>query len=161
MMKKVSISILLVWLLLGQGQLFSWVYLWEMREDANRSCCLHYCGVDICNPYKPCTRFTKIDLTGIFDYITRLASTEHAKLEPHVTILAQLKAYIRTVLYNPHKSLSYQIPEYTSVKFYHDIIEADFLKSKEKKETVAKAKSIKDDPVAMQLVKMGLLQKRR
>lgn len=152
---------LLGWLLLTQEPLFSWVYLWEMKEDANRSCCLHYCGVDICNPYKPCTRFTKIDLTGIFDYVTRLAATDHAKLEPHATILAQVKAYIRSILYNPQKSLSYQIPAYTTVKFYHDIVEMDFLKSKEKKEPVAKAKSAKDDPVAAQLIKMGLLQKRR
>lgn len=132
-----------------------------MKDESNRSCCLHYSGVDICNPYQPCTRFAKIDLTGILDYINRLANTEHAKMEPHGTILAQVKTYIRSILYNPHKSLVYQIPEYKSVKFYHDIIETDFLKSKEKKDPVAKAKSIKDDPVAMQLVKMGLLQKRK
>lgn len=159
-MKKVSMSIILGWLLLSQGQMFSWIYLWEMNEDSNRSCCLHYCGVDICNPYKPCTHFAKIDLTGIFDYVTRLMGTDHAKIEPHQTLLAQVKAYIRSVLYNPHKSLYYKVPECTAVKFYHDIIEADFLKSKDKKESTPKAKCIKDDPVAIQLLRMGLLQKR-
>lgn len=159
-MKKRLTSILMAWLLLGQGQMFSWVYLWEMREESNRSCCLHYYGVDICNPYKPCTGFVGIDLTGILDYINRLSITEHAKQEPHLTLLTQVKAYIRTTLQSPHRSLLYKTPGYSQVKFYHDIIENDFLKSKEKKEPAGKAKSIKDDPVALHLVKMGLLQKR-
>jgi len=160
-MKWLNASMICLGLLLNQGNMFSWAYLWEMQDESSRSCCLHYCGVDICNPYKPCTRFVKIDLTGILDYITRLSTMDHAKLEPHNTTLAQLKTYIRSILYNPHRSLSYQIPEYKSVKFYHDIVEIDFLKSKEKKDPAAKGKNLKDDPVAMQLVKMGLLQKRR
>lgn len=159
-MNRIKANLLSLLLCATFEHVHSWAYLWEMKEESSRSCCLHYCGVDICNPYTPCTRFAKIDLTGILDYITRLATLDHAKLEPHNTLLMQVKVYIRSILYNPQRSLMYKIPECKEVKFYHDIIEADFLKSKDKKETVAKQKQLKDDPVAMQLVKMGLLQKR-
>ena len=143
-----------------QAQIFSWAYLWRMTEESGNSCCLHYSGVDICNPYKDCTGFAKIDLTGILEYISRLSMTEHALLEPHATILAQVKNYIRSILFNPQRSIFYQVPPYKSVKFYHDIIESDFLKSKESKQPTAKAKNMKDDSVAMYLMKLGLFQKR-
>ncbi len=154
--------IIVMSLFVFQGQMVSWVYLWEMREDASRSCCLHYGGIDIPNPYQPCTGFVKKDLSGIFDYVSRLATTEHAKLEPFQTILSELKQYIRSVLLSPHSTIGYQVPEYTSVKFYHDIIEATFLKTKDSKNstTAAKAKTPQNDFVAAYLCKLGLLQRR-
>ena len=135
-------------------------YLWEMRNEEGRSCCLHFCTIDIANPYVPCTGFAKKDLSGILDYLYRLLQTDHAKTESHYTMLTQVKQYIRSILHNPYGTIGYR-REYRSVQFYHDILDAAILKNKDvKKETLQpKAKETKEDLIAQHLIKLGLMVK--
>lgn len=161
MIKKNRIISIVIALLCIPHDSCSWIYLWEMRDGPRASCCLHYCGIEICNPYKPCTKFSGVDLVGIFDYVSRLAMTEHAKIGPHPKILAQVKEYIASIVRNPHKTILYRVPQYTSIKFYHDIVEADYLRMKDQKGGQAKQKSVKDEFVSTYLAKLGLMEKRR
>lgn len=158
---KNSKILMIIGLMLAQGRVIAPIYLWEMQDEAGRSCCLHIQNIDICNPYKPCTGFAKVDLSGILDYISRLLSTDQAKIEPHGTILVQIKRYIRSVLNNPGGTIGYK-KEYRSVKFYHDIIDSATTKGKDAKKTdataTAKAKSDKDEFVQKHLMKLGLLK---
>ena len=160
MIKSFKIVIFSIVLLLIPLQMLSFAYLFEARNEQGVSCCLNYCGLSFCNPYKPCTRYASLDLAGILEYVSRLSSIEHAKLEPHNTILLHVKQYIQSILSNRRVDVLYQIPQHVSIRFYHDIVEADYLKSKESKpSSQAKSRAIKDNFVTAYLVKLGLMQK--
>ncbi len=138
--------------------------MWEVTNQSGQSCCLHYCGTDICNPDQPCSGFLKKDLQGILDYIVRLSTIDSAKIEPHRTFIAQLKQYIQSLLLSPFNSIAYQNPEPRSVQFYHEILEACATKTKDGKQnassaSTAKAKGGQNDYVTQYLVRMGLLKK--
>ena len=153
-MKKFFFLFFLVGFLASSRESFGWIYLWQANNEGDYSCCLHIGGADICNPHVRCTRYARHDLAGILDYVVRLLSTDRALVEPHGTILLQVKKYIREALHNPYYSVEYRLSESRSVRFYHEIIESLVKQQKENK-GVAKSKSKQDQFVQQYLMKLG------
>ena len=158
-MKKRFIFLILGLFVLFGHAIESKAYLWEMLDDMGNSCCLHMDGVDICNPYVPCTHYMEADLLGIAQYINRLLTTDRGNLEPYRTLLIQVKRFIRTVLQDSYYVMTYQLDQYRSVQFYHELIDSAS-KGKDKSNSVSKLpaqkQSSKQDYVRERLIRLGL-----
>jgi|GEM_PF-1286314 len=108
------------------------IYLWEYVDMGERSCCLAFSGSDICNPHVPCTRHVESDLSGIYDYITRLLSMEKTQTFSYVKLLTQVKYYIHHALHTSFTQLSYRYDVYRAVTFYHEVTEKGASKAVDK-----------------------------
>lgn len=137
------------------------IYLWEYREDADRSCCLYLSGVDYCNPNTPCTRNFYTDLTGIMDYITRLLSTEKGSTFSYSTQLKQAQFFIRHMYASSFRDLSYHFEQQRSVQFFHNMQDKVDKSVKSttpsaSTATVAADKAKNEDLVLKYLIKLGV-----
>ena len=148
-MKVIKSFLFVVVLSLGQVA-HSSVYLWQMHDEQGDSCCFHMDSINICDPYKPCTKFLGNDLNSILDYVSRILSTEKGTVEPHSIILKQIKRYVRSILSNPYQVISYRFDIKDTVPFYHDVI-AQAAKAPKQPE---KTKPAGPNPY---LVKLGLI----
>lgn len=108
------------------------MYFWEACNDGGRSCCLSYMGSDICNPYVPCTRHVRTDLTGISDYITRLLQAEKSSQFSYFQLLNQAQMFIRHTLISGQMSIYYHFDEHRSVQFFHELQQSEKSKSDNK-----------------------------
>ena len=134
------------------------IYLWEQMTDSGPSCCLRFGGADICNPDTPCQHYMEADLAGIWQYASRLLSTERGAVEPYHTDLVQVTRYIRRSLNSPYVVVPYRLDQHRSVRFYHELIDAA-VKSKDKgspRGQTQKKQSQKYDYVTEYLIKLGL-----
>jgi len=139
----------------------SGVYLWEYMNHGERSCCLSLSGADYCNPNVACTKHVYSDLSGIYDYLTRLLNLEKTHTFSYVKMLTQAQYYIRHAMYAPMHQLRYRNDVYRDVVFFHEITDKAFGKVGDK---VAKGavgataidKSKLEDVVWRYMVKLGL-----
>lgn len=102
------------------SSIYSNIYLWQMEDERGSSCCLHMQDVDICNPYKPCSKVLAIDMNGILDYVLRILGSDKNVTNNQAAELLKIKKYIRSVLSNPYMTLAYRLDMNRVVSFYHD-----------------------------------------
>jgi len=137
------------------------IYLWEYVDQGERSCCLSFSGSDICNPHVACTRHVQSDLSGIYDYITRLLSLEKTQTFSYVKLLTQAKYYIHHALHTSFTQLSYRYDVYREVTFFHEITDKSSNKAVDKSAKGGSASTTNDkakleDVVWKYMVKLGL-----
>jgi hypothetical protein len=139
------------------------IFLWESQRERERSCCICLNGVDICNPYVPCTRNVAIDLRGISDYISRILQVDKGSSFSYQKILTQAQDFIAYAL-QTHMRLFYRFdtPQ-RSVNFFHEVAEQCRLNEKSGKagSSVAGAadKQKGEDAILAYLTKLGLAWK--
>jgi hypothetical protein len=159
-MKLFKIMIFLSVFFLSNRLIGAGIYLWEYREDADRSCCLYLSGVDYCNPNTPCTRHFHTDLTGIMDYITRLLATEKGSTFSYSTQLKQAQFFIRHMYASSFRDLSYHFEQQRPVEFFHNMLDANkSIKSSTSTastSTAAADKAKSEDLVLKYLIKLGV-----
>jgi len=141
------------------------IYLWEYREDNDRSCCLHVkmtgSQYDICNPNTPCTKHFDTDMSGILDYITRLLATEKGSSLTYSTILKQAQYFIRHMRSSFYRDLSYHFKVQRPVEFFHNMQEPNksaksSTTSTPSASTAAADKAKGEDKVLAYLIKLGV-----
>ncbi len=136
------------------------VYLWELNQGNQRSCCLYLDGNDICNPNQPCTRNAAYDLTQILQYVTRIFLIDKGSHFAYHKVLKQAQGFINHALsFHLHMYYRYDVQRY--VKFYHDIAESTkaSLADKSNKNSTSLPsldKQKNEDAVLAFLVKQGL-----
>ena len=162
-MKLFKIIIFLSVCFLSNRLIGAGIYLWEYRENADRSCCLYLSGVDYCNPNTPCTRHFYTDLTGIMDYITRLLATEKGSSFSYSTQLKQAQFFIRHMYASSFRDLSYHFEQQRSVEFFHNMQDANkgdksvkSSTSTASTSTAAADKAKGEDLVLKYLIKLGV-----
>lgn len=137
------------------------IYLWEYVDLGERSCCLSFSGSDICNPHVPCTRHVYSDLSGIYDYITRLLSLEKTQTFSYAKLLTQAKYYIHHALYSSFTQLSYRYDVHREVTFFHEVTEKTVNKNVDKTAkgssgSTSNDKAKLEEVVWKYMVKLGL-----
>ncbi len=139
------------------------VYLWEYREEFDQSCCLYVSGLgDICNPNTPCTRNFHVDLSGIFDYVTRLLATEKGSSFSYSKLLQQTQLFIRHMYASSFSGLSYRFDQQRPVQFLHNLPDTTKNDKSAKSATsstttTAAAEKAKGEDVVLQyLIKLGI-----
>lgn len=136
------------------------VYLWELNQENQRSCCLYLDGSDICNPNQPCTRNAAYDLTQILQYVSRIFLIDKGSHFAYHKVLKQAQGFINHAL-SFHLHMYYRYDVQRHVKFYHEIAESTkaALADKSNKNSTSLPsldKQKNEDAVLAFLVKQGL-----
>ena len=136
------------------------IYFWESYRDGERSCCLFLNGADICNPHVPCTRNAAYDLTGIFDYISRILQVDKGSSYPYHKVLDQAQHFIRHALTSGMRMYYRYDESARAVKFFHEIAETTKAHEKSSKGSAASTAAVEkqkgEDAVLAYLIKIGL-----
>jgi hypothetical protein len=143
------------------------MYLWEYRQDGERSCCLFFNGVDVCNPYAACTRNAALDLTRIYDYIGRIMLIDKGSIFSYHKVLNQAQELIKHVL-STHSRVYYNFDVCRGAKFYHEVAEMVRAEAKSSKgssssttTSATNEKQKNEDAVIAYLTKLGLARPMR
>jgi hypothetical protein len=139
-------------------------YLWESNRDHERSCCLFLSGVDICNPYVPCTRNSGFDVRGIYDYIGRILQVDQGATFSYCKILNQAQEFIKNALESGIRLYYHFDTPQRRVKFYHEIAESARATEKSNKTsnvttTAAAEKQKNEEAVLAYMMSLGLAWK--